>query len=121
VLGGLALVLTAAGIYSVVAYTTMLRAREVGIRVALGATPADVVAVIVRGAMVPLLVGLVLSGIMALFLSRLLESVLYEVKGSDPATYLGAGALLLAIGAVASARPAWRAAAGDPVRALRME
>ena len=121
VLGGLALVLTAAGVYSVVAYTATLREREVGIRVALGATPADVIAAIVRGAMVPLINGLAVSGIAALFLSRLLGSILYEVKTSDPVTYLGAGVLLLAIGAAASARPAWRAAAGDPVRALRME
>jgi putative ABC transport system permease protein len=121
VLGGLALVLTAAGIYSVVAYTATLREREVGIRVALGATPADVIRAIVRGAMVPLITGLAISGLAALFLSRLLGSILYEIKGTDPVTYIGAGAVLLAIGALASARPAWRAAAGDPVRALRME
>jgi predicted permease len=121
VLGGLALVLTAAGVYSVVAYTTTLREREVGIRVALGATPADVIRAIVRGAMIPLITGLAVSGIAALFLSRLLASILYEVKATDPVTYIGAGAILLAIGAVASARPAWKAAAGDPVKALRME
>ena len=121
VLGGLALVLTAAGVYSVVAYTTTLREREVEIRVALGATPGDIIATIVRGAMLPLITGLAISGIAALFLSRMLASILYEIKGSDPVTYIGAGALLLAIGTVASARPAWRAAAGDPVRALRME
>jgi ABC-type antimicrobial peptide transport system permease subunit len=71
--------------------------------------------------MVPLITGLAISGLAALFLSRLLGSILYEIKGTDPVTYIGAGAVLLAIGALASARPAWRAAAGDPVRALRME
>ena len=121
VLGGLAVLLTSAGVYGVVAYTTTLRASEVGIRVALGATPRDVVAVILRGAMVPLCGGLAVSAVAALLLSRLMASVLYEIRGTDPITYVGAGLLLLVIGAAASARPAWRAAVGDPVKALRAE
>jgi predicted permease len=121
VLGGLALLLTSAGVYGVVAYTATLRAREVGIRVAMGATPRDVVAVIVRGAMIPLAAGLAVSLVAALLLSRLLTSVLYEISGTDPIAYLGAGLLLLAIGAVASARPAWMAANRDPLEALRTE
>jgi predicted permease len=121
VLGGLAVLLTSAGVYGVVAYTTTLRAYEVGIRVALGATPRNVVAVILRGAMVPLCVGLAVSVVAALLLSRLMASVLYEIRGTDPVTYVSAGVLLLVIGAAASARPAWRAAVGDPVKALRAE
>jgi putative ABC transport system permease protein len=121
VLGGLALLLTSAGVYSVVAYTTTLRAREVGIRVALGATPKNVIAVILRGAMIPLAAGLAISLVAALLLSRLMTSLLYEIQSNDPVTYCGAGALLLAIGAVASVRPAWRAATGDPLDALRSE
>jgi len=121
VLGGLALLLTSAGVYGVVTYTTALRSREVGIRVAMGATPRDVVGVIMRGAMIPLAVGLAVSLVAALLLSRSLTSVLYEISGTDPVAYLGAGALLLAIGAVASARPAWKAANGDPLEALRTE
>jgi ABC-type antimicrobial peptide transport system permease subunit len=121
VLGGLAMLLTSAGVYGVVAYTTTLRAYEVGIRVALGATPRDVVAVILRGAMVPLCVGLAVSVVAALLLSRLMASVLYETRGTDPVTYVSAGVLLLMIGAAASARPAWKAAVGDPVKALRAE
>jgi len=121
VLVGLAVLLTSAGVYGVVAYTTALRAYEVGIRVALGATPRDVVAVILRGAMVPLCAGLAVSVVAALLLSRLMASVLYEIQGTDPVTYVSAGVLLLVIGAVASARPAWRAAVGDPVKALRAE
>jgi predicted permease len=121
VLGGLAMLLTSAGVYGMVAYTTTLRAYEVGIRVALGATPRNVVAVILRGAMVPLCVGLAVSVVAALLLSRLMASVLYETRGTDPVTYVSAGVLLLMIGAAASARPAWKAAVGDPVKALRAE
>lgn len=121
VLGALALLLTSAGVYGVVAYTTALRTREVGIRMAMGATPRDVIAVVLRSAMVPLAAGLAISLGAALLLSRLLSSVLYEISGTDPLAYLGAAALLLAIGAVASARPAWRAATGDPMQTLRAE
>ena len=121
VLGGLSLLLTATGIYGVVAYTSSLRAREVGIRVALGATLGKVVAVILRGAMVPLLLGLCLGAVAAFWLSRLLADLLYKVSGSDALTYVSVGVLLLAVGAIASARPAWRAATRDPLRTLRSE
>ncbi|HTT65724.1 MAG TPA: ABC transporter permease [Bryobacteraceae bacterium] len=121
VLGGLALLLTSAGVYAVVAYTTTLRTREVGIRVAMGATPRAVVAVILRGALIPLAGGLALSFVAAVLLSHLLASVLYEISGTDPVAYLSAGALLLVIGVIASARPAWSAATGDPMQALRAD
>ncbi len=121
VLGGLALLLTAAGVYGVVAYTTGLRTREVGIRVAMGATPRDIIGVILRGTMIPLAAGLAISLVAALLLSRLLTSVLYEISGTDPLSYVGAASLLLAIGAVASFRPAWKAAIVDPMHTLRAE
>ncbi len=120
-LSGISVLLTAIGVYGVVAYTSTLRAREVGIRVALGATANDVLAVILRGAMIPLVVGLGLSVVATLLLSRLLTSLLYGISSSDPVTYLSAGALLLLIGATASARPAWRAATRDPLATLRAE
>src|SRR5260370_16239402 len=121
VLGALALLLTATGIYCVVSYTTVLRAHEVGIRMALGATPKNIIAVIVQSALLPLLTGLVIAAVTALFLSSPLSSLLYEINPTDPITYVTAPALLLTIGAIASARPAWKAAAGYPIRALRME
>ena len=121
VLSGLSILLTALGVYGVVAYTSNSRAHEVGVRVALGATANDVLAVILRGAMIPLLFGVALSALLALPLSHLLTKLLYGVSGSDPFTYLSAGALLLAIGLAASARPAWRAATRDPLHTLRAE
>lgn len=121
VLSGLSVFLTAIGVYGVVAYTSSLRTREVGIRVALGATPEEVLAAILKEAMLPLLFGLSLSMAIALLLSRVLANLLYGISSSDPITYLCAGAFLLAIGAAASARPAWRAATEDPLPALRAE
>lgn len=121
ILGSLAVLLTSMGVYGVVSYTASLSVHEVAIRVALGATPGNVVAAIMRGAMLPLAAGLAVSLAAALSLSRLLTSLLYEISGNDPLTYLGAGVLLLAIGAAASARPAWKASIGDPIQALRAE
>jgi putative ABC transport system permease protein len=120
-LGGLALLLTSAGVYSVLAYTTALRSKEVGIRVALGATPRTVVSTVLRSAIVPLTTGLIAGAIAALVLSRLLSSLLYETSRTDSVTYLSAAALLLPLGIVASLRPAWRAATADPLDALRAE
>ena len=120
VLGSLALLLASAGVYGE-AYTKARRAREVGIRVALGATPRRVVGLILHDTMIPLAAGLASGLVAALLLSRVLTSLLYEISSTDPVTYLGAGALLLAIEAAASARPAWKAAIGDPRGALRTE
>lgn len=121
VLGGLALLLTSAGIYSVVSFTSTLRGREVGIRVALGATPRNVAAEILRDAMAPLACGLTLGLVAAFWLSRLLQSLLYEITATDPAAYAVAVVVLLGVGLVASIQPAWRAAVRDPLQALRMD
>jgi len=121
VIGGLALLLTCAGVYSVVAYTATLRAREVGIRVALGAAPSRIIALILRDAMLPLTAGLTVSLIAALLLARLLTGLLYEIGPGDPAAYLGAGAILMIAGVFASVRPAVRAASADPAIILRAE
>jgi putative ABC transport system permease protein len=120
-LGILALLLTSAGIYGVVAYTSSLRAHEIGIRVALGARSENIIAVILKGAILPIGIGLTIGLVSALLLSRLLASVLYEVTGTDPLTYITAAVVLLAIATVASIMPAWKAAAADPVESLRTE
>jgi len=121
VLGGLALLLTAAGVYAVVAYSTALKMREVGIRIALGATPGSVAKAVLRDAMMPLATGLAAGLGASLLLSHLLTSLLYEISDTDPITYLGAAALLLAIGGIAGALPAWKAATCEPLSVLRAE
>jgi len=121
IFGVIALMLSAAGIYGVMSYTVSQRNHEIGIRVALGATPRHIVRTILRGAMIPLAAGLAIGLAAALLLSRLLSRLLYGVSTNDSATYLAAIAFLLVIGAVASARPAWKAAAGDPLEAIRAE
>jgi predicted permease len=120
-LGGLALLLTSAGVYAVVAYTSALRVREVGIRIALGASAPRVVTIIMRSALIPLATGLTIGSAAALLLSRLLASLLYDTRAWEPATYFAAAILLLAIGVIASAGPSWRAATRDPLEALRAE
>ena len=120
-LGVLALLLTSAGIYSVVSFTTTLRTREMGLRVALGATPARVLAGVLCGTMLPLACGLGASLIAARLLVRLLASLLYETSQADPATYGFAVLVLLGTGLLASIRPAWKAATRDPLDALQGE
>jgi len=121
VLSGLCMLPTAIGVYGVVAYTSTLRAREMGIRVALGATPKTVVAATLRSALVPLAIGIYVSIAVALTLSRLLTNLLYGISNTDTLMYVAAGWLLLAIGIIASTRPAWRAAMRDPLLTLRAE
>jgi len=121
ILGVLALALTAAGIYGVIAYTTTLRVREVGIRIALGATPTNVVMLVLRGALAPLIVGLTAGAAAALVSARALTGILYETRAGDPAVYVAAGCVLVAIGIFAAARPALKVAHSDPLDALRNE
>jgi putative ABC transport system permease protein len=121
VLSAISLFLAAIGVYGVIAYTSALRSQEIGIRVALGATPRHVATVILQGAMIPLVCGLSLSILAALLFSRLLASLLYGISSSDPLTYCGAAVLLLITGMAASARPAWRASTRDPLQTLRLE
>jgi predicted permease len=121
ILGALALALTAAGVYGVIAYTTTLRTREVGIRIALGATPTHVVGLVLRDAFAPLFAGLVAGVAAAMLSTRALTSLLYETRAIDPPTYLVAAGVLLGIGLLAAARPALQAAQSDPLHALRNE
>ena len=123
-LGGFAataLMLAAFGIYGVIAYGVVQRTRELGIRMALGARSEDVLRLVLRQGMGPVLGGLALGLGGAAVASRVLRGLLYGVGGTDPITYAVVAAFLAAVALVASYLPARRAATADPVVALRKE
>jgi predicted permease len=119
--GILALVLAAVGLYGVTAYGVERRTGEIGVRIALGANRAQVVAMVLQGAFVQILIGLVIGIPVSIGCARLIASQLYEVKGWDPIALGGAVAALALCALVASLVPARRAASINPVRALRVE
>ena len=119
--GFLALSLAAIGLYGVTAYTVERRTREIGVRVAVGANRANVIAMVLRGAFRQVGIGLVIGLVLAVVAGRLIQSQLFEVTGDNPLA-LAAAALLLALFAVvAGVIPARRAASINPVSALRVE
>jgi putative ABC transport system permease protein len=118
---GLAVLLAAVGIYSVLSYSVRRRFREIGIRLALGARLGDVVRMVVFEGMKPTLLGLAIGAAGALALGRVLSSLIFGVKPTDPLTFLTVTALLAAIALLASTIPAYRATKVDPMVALRYE
>src|SRR5216110_3230371 len=119
IFAGLALLLATIGLYGLLAYTTLKRVREIGIRLALGARPAQIRALVLSHGLQLLLIGSVFGLVAAFALSRALQSVLFEVKGIDPKIYLSVGALLFTATFLASWIPARRASRVDPIQALR--
>jgi putative ABC transport system permease protein len=117
----LALLLGAVGIYSVMSYLVGQRAREMGIRLALGAERADVVRLVVTRAMRLATVGGVIGIVAALFAARGLRQWLYGVSPSDPVTLAAVSILLLGVASLASLSPALRATRVDPATSLREE
>lgn len=118
---GLALALAVLGVYGVVSYAVARRTREVGIRLAVGASPSDVVSLMMREGVTLVVVGSILGLVLALVATRLLQSLLFGVRAADPLTFFGAPLLLLAVGAIASLLPARRASRVDPARVLKAE
>jgi predicted permease len=118
---GLALALSVLGVYGVVSYAVARRTREVGIRLAVGASPAGVVRLLMREGMTLVVVGAAIGIALGLVATRLLEALLFGVRAGDPLTFVGAPLLLLAVGAVASLLPARRASRIDPARVLKTE
>jgi putative ABC transport system permease protein len=118
---GLALVLAAVGIYSVLAYAVRQRQREIGIRLALGAQLNDVLRMVVAEGMRPALIGVALGLAGAFVLKRTISSLIFGVSESDPLTFLCVSVLLAMVALVASIIPAYRATKVDPMRALREE
>jgi len=119
--GGLALTLAAVGLYGVMAYAVAQRTREVGIRMALGARRLDVIGMIVREALVPVLFGVAIGISGALAATRVVASLLFGVAPRDPLSFILAVWAMLAVAALAAAIPARRASRVDPAIALRYE
>ena len=121
VLGVLALILAAAGLYGVVSYAVTLRQKEIGIRMALGAEGPSVLRLVLGQSLVPVVLGCLLGGAGAMAVGSLVRSRLYGVSAMDPTAFGGAALLLLITMTVASLVPARRAARVDPIQVLRTE
>jgi predicted permease len=119
VLGAVALVLAAVGLYSVMAYSIMQRTQEIGIRVALGARSSDVVGMVLRDGMGLTAAGLLVGVLAAVAVTRLVSGLLVNVSATDPLIFGGAALFLALVALVASGVPAIRAARTDPNSALR--
>ena len=118
---GLASILSALGVYAVVAYAVAYRTRELGIRAALGATGRDLLTLVSREMMAVIAFGIVAGVAGAWAMSRVLSSLLYEVNPHDPATFVIVPLLLLLPAAIATLIPALRAARVDPTRVMRAD
>jgi ABC-type antimicrobial peptide transport system permease subunit len=121
ILGGLALVLAAVGMYGVIAYHVTARTREIGIRLAMGARPGDVFRLVIGQGLWVTAVGIGIGLLLSAMASRLLASLLYGVSPTDAATWCAAVAVWLAVAMLACWLPARRAARVEPVVALRQD
>jgi len=119
VFSALALALAAIGIFGVISYSVVQRTQEIGIRAALGATPANLVALVVGGGMAWVAFGLALGAAAAVGTTRLLSSVLFGVGASDPITLIATLGVLATVAMLACYLPARRASRIDPLEALR--
>jgi predicted permease len=116
-----AILLAVAGIYGVVSFAVSRRTREIGIRIALGARPGDVMLRVLASGMVLVGIGLAVGLAASMAVANVLESMLFGVSGRDFATYGAVAALVVSVGVLANSIPARRAASVDPIRALRFE
>ena len=121
VFGGLALLLATVGLYGVTSYTVARRSNEIGIRMALGSARGDVIAMILRGAMIQVVLGLAIGVPVALFCVRLVKSQLYEITSADGNVMAKALAALVTAACIAAFVPARRAASIDPLQAIKVE
>jgi len=119
--GALALILAAVGIYGVVSYSVRRQARDIGIRIAIGANSGEILRGVVLGMVTPVVAGLLIGAVAALGLARTLESFMFEVRPGDPLTFAAIGILLGAVSLVATLVPARWASRLDPMKVLRVE
>jgi predicted permease len=119
--GGMALVLGVIGIYGVISYAVSQRRREIGIRLALGAQPRELKGMFVRSGLTLASIGVVIGLMAALIIMRLMKSLLFGISPLDPLTYIAVPIILAMAAVLASYLPARRAAAVDPVEALKAE
>jgi putative ABC transport system permease protein len=108
------------GLYGLVAHSVRQRVREIGVRVAVGAAPAEVLRLFLRDGLWLLACGITLGIGIAVPSARLLRNLVFGLSTTDPATYVGVAVVLMSVGLATSAIPAWRAARIDPVAALRL-
>jgi predicted lysophospholipase L1 biosynthesis ABC-type transport system permease subunit len=118
VLAGIALSLAMIGVYGVVSYFVGQRTQEIGVRIAIGATPARVWQFVAARAMRPIVIGIAIGVVLSLLTARLLSGQLFEIAPSDPTTIAGVAALLACISLLASQSPARRAMRVPPIVAL---
>ncbi len=119
--GGIALLMTAIGVYGVISSAVAERTREIGIRAALGAQRRDIVRLVIGGGITVVAAGLAAGVSLALAASRFIASSLFDVSPTDPATFAGVATMLLAVALVAQALPIRRAMCVDPTIALRQD
>jgi predicted lysophospholipase L1 biosynthesis ABC-type transport system permease subunit len=121
VVSGLALILGAVGLYGVLAYVVAERTREIGVRMALGATAAEVQRMVVGQGVRVVLAGAVIGIVAALFATKALRALLFEVKAVDPIMFVLMSVIMVGVGMMASYLPARRASAVDPIESLRSD
>ena len=121
IFASVALVLAAIGIFGVLSYAVAQRTREIGIRMALGAPGGTVIGLIVTQAMLLVVSGVIAGTVLALFLSQTMTKMLFDIKPTDPTTFVSVAAVLAAVALLASYLPARRATRVDPIVALRAE
>jgi len=121
VFAGVALLLAAFGIYSVLSYIVRGRSHEIGIRTALGARTADVLRLVIAEGMWPVLVGIAAGTVAALASAQVMQTLVFGVSASDPLTLAAVAVMLVLVALMASLVPAYRALRLDPLKVLRAE
>jgi ABC-type antimicrobial peptide transport system permease subunit len=119
--GVISLLLGAVGIYGIAAYTVSRRTPEIGMRVALGASPRAVMSMVLRQSLTVVLTGAAVGMGLGIIAGRMLRSVLFDVSPTDPLAFVGVASFFIGVALIASLVPALRAAHIEPARALRAD